>query len=212
MQGMLSPSLINYLTLPTGPNVLPGQFRNENSCGTKNTLLNCRVAQLLPGATWWKETELRLASTVRVHSPVSALNLEKLAGFLPFDSEKAAFQLGQTPSPTENKMKSIAHKNSLYFFLVPFICWAQRTLRVLTLVTPLSGRRSVCSSLWFYGWGPEIGRERLKNLPRVMQLVSGRAEEKNQVFKLLVYCPLQAKWSGAAAEKVQVRLKDRITH
>lgn len=41
---------------------------------------------------------------------------EKLAGFLPFDSEKAAFLLGQTPSPTENKIKAIAHKNSLYFF------------------------------------------------------------------------------------------------
>ena len=60
MQGMPDPSLINYLILPTGSNTLPGQLRNENSCGTKNTLLSCRVAQLLPGAPGQRELTRRI--------------------------------------------------------------------------------------------------------------------------------------------------------
>lgn len=63
-----------------------------------------------------KETELWDCAAFSVYLAQSKPPVpEKLAGFLPFDSEKAAFQLGKTPSPTENKIKSIAHKNSLYF-------------------------------------------------------------------------------------------------
>lgn len=78
----------------------------------KEHIVKLHSCTVIAWSTRLKETELE---DWPVLSECTGPDPEKLAGFLPFDSEKAASQLQLTPSPTENKIKSIAHKNSLYF-------------------------------------------------------------------------------------------------